>query len=531
MAGTKGYPGSDAPPDDKPFRPGGLWERLTTVFKSVSWQLLYANNNVVGYRLLLSLQGDSLPRQSFVWGPVVVTVIVGWLSGSYWNPGAAMFKQLDEQSFNQQHEPQIITLMDNTGGSNYSWATLWDYSQPLHTPSGTVGSSCFSLFNNDDDDDRSGWPTHSGHTYGVNCYEHPCCTQQGNCIFAPNPIKTHSMDCACNECLDSLDEMLATFINTECNSISDNSFLCTTDIYPQASTQEPNPNLVSYPAEGRTVARKADSTTNNPYFPPNNDLYFQPTQDLNFQPTQDPYFPPTQNSYCPPLAQNSYCPQLAQDPYCLPPTQDTYCPPTQGLTSSSIQELTTLSTKNEASSSIQELTTLSTKNEDSSSTQELTSLSTKEEAYSLIQELTALLTKNEASSSTKNEASSSTKNEASSSTKNQASSSTQDQASSSTQDQASSSTQDLTSKPTKKRKISGQTHPASEHSVGVEECGIDGCRRRFTITSALLSHKAKKHGLKTEICGINGCILRFVSSDLATHQAQEHGQGGDKQGD
>ena len=62
---TNSYSSSDTPPDDKPYRPRGLWESLTTVVESVSWQLLYATTEVVGYKLLLSLQENSLSPQPF----------------------------------------------------------------------------------------------------------------------------------------------------------------------------------------------------------------------------------------------------------------------------------------------------------------------------------------------------------------------------------------------------------------------------------------------------------------------------------
>ncbi|MGI9279565.1 MAG: TolC family protein, partial [Endozoicomonas sp.] len=97
MTNISGYSGSDTPPDDKPYWPRSFWESLTTVVESVTWQLLYASNEVIGYKLLLAFQKDSYQPQPFSWMPVVATVVVGWLTRSNWNPEAPLFNQLDEQ--------------------------------------------------------------------------------------------------------------------------------------------------------------------------------------------------------------------------------------------------------------------------------------------------------------------------------------------------------------------------------------------------------------------------------------------------
>ena len=83
---TNGYLGPDTPPDDKPYKPGGLWESLTTVVVSISWQLLYATNEVVGYKLFINFSEGSLKPPSCLWVPLVGTVVVGWLTRSHWNP-------------------------------------------------------------------------------------------------------------------------------------------------------------------------------------------------------------------------------------------------------------------------------------------------------------------------------------------------------------------------------------------------------------------------------------------------------------
>ena len=158
---TNSYSGSDTPPDDKPYSPRRYWERLTTVVESVSWQLLYASNEVTGYKLLLAFQEDSYQPQPFSWIPVVATVVVGWLTRSNWNPEAPMFNQLDEQATNQQHELQIITLMDNPGGGYSQAAGSWDYGWSFDMYSSSAANSYNSFGNHQREyyGDDPGWPT------------------------------------------------------------------------------------------------------------------------------------------------------------------------------------------------------------------------------------------------------------------------------------------------------------------------------------------------------------------------------------
>ncbi|WP_187300028.1 C2H2-type zinc finger protein [Endozoicomonas montiporae] len=178
---TNCYSGSDTPPEDKPYRPRGLWESLTTVVESVTLQLLYASNEVIGYELLLTLQEDSLSPQPFLWIPVVATVVVGWLSRNRWNPETPLFNQLDEQEFNKQHELQIISFMfEPPSNSSHSSMVLFDPPQPNYPHSSRVYNA---RANTHGGGDGGGWQE-SQHTLGDNCYI-GCCW--GRCQYAlPN---------------------------------------------------------------------------------------------------------------------------------------------------------------------------------------------------------------------------------------------------------------------------------------------------------------------------------------------------------
>ncbi len=125
---------------------------------------------------------------------------------------------------------QIITLMYGTGGGNYSGTTgPENHCQPFSRHS----EKSHSLYDNDHNDENSGRPTDSRHSFDENCHEQPCCHRQGRCIFAPST-------------------------STWCRSTSDDSFVGRTDVYLQTRDQESGP--VSHPAKVPRVDSGADST-------------------------------------------------------------------------------------------------------------------------------------------------------------------------------------------------------------------------------------------------------------------------------
>ena len=266
---TSSYSGSDTPPDDKPYSPRGYRERLTTVVESVSWQLLYASNEVTGYKLLLAFQEDSYQPQLFSWMPVVATVVVGWLARSNWNPEAPMFNQLDEQATNQQHELQIITLMDKPGGG-YSQATeSWGHGQSFDMYSSSAANSynSFGNYQRGYHGDDPGWPTIPIHSYGENCYEQPCCFQLGHCILAPSlATSQHKDTCRCQDCMADLSAYAPQPpISTQFDSISYGSIACSLTNYPQTGAVEVDSTTDHLERVAPAKRKKRTHTGGKPY--------------------------------------------------------------------------------------------------------------------------------------------------------------------------------------------------------------------------------------------------------------------------
>ncbi|WP_257282516.1 C2H2-type zinc finger protein, partial [Endozoicomonas sp. ISHI1] len=130
----------------------------------------------------------------------------------------------------RRNKLQIITLMYGTGGGNDSRTTgPEDHGRSFNRHS----EKSHSLYDNDHNDENSGWPADSRHSLDENCHEQPCCHRKGHCIFAPST-------------------------SIQCRSTSDDSFACRTDVYLQTGDQESDP--VSHPAEVPTVVSGADST-------------------------------------------------------------------------------------------------------------------------------------------------------------------------------------------------------------------------------------------------------------------------------
>ncbi|WP_061509508.1 RING finger protein [Endozoicomonas montiporae] len=182
---TSSYAGSDSPPDDKPYRPPGSWQTVTTVVESI-WQPLYANREVIGYTLILTLQKQGSPPESqpYLWLPLVATVVVGWLTRKHWNPELPLFSQMDEQESSEQHELQIITLMNSNQGSSF-WLSFPERQQDqsfgsCYSFGYSPSSGCLS----GNSGGGGGFPPGSAHTFGQHCPEHPC--NNGPCTYASN---------------------------------------------------------------------------------------------------------------------------------------------------------------------------------------------------------------------------------------------------------------------------------------------------------------------------------------------------------
>ncbi|AMO55233.1 zinc finger C2H2-type domain-containing protein [Endozoicomonas montiporae CL-33] len=250
---TNSYSVPDTPPDDKPYSPRGYWERPKKVVKSVSWELLYVSNEVIGYKLLLAFQEDSYQPQPFSWIPVVATIVVGWLSTTYWNLEAPMFTQLDQQEIHANHELQIITLPAGGGDSNTTCVTSGVTGSGLTSqkyPSRFYYQSAATWVRdgtNDGEGDEPHEPWHS------RCETVRCPTCNGLCELRPrvNPPDD----------LNSQEQPL--LLMTHCRPDPDGSFACSVNAEPQTEGQKSNPHPLNnmHPARFDTVLSAADSTT------------------------------------------------------------------------------------------------------------------------------------------------------------------------------------------------------------------------------------------------------------------------------
>ena len=250
ITGTNGYPGPDTPPDDKPYRPGGFWVSLTTVVESVSWELLYVANDVAGYKLLLSLQEDSLSPQPFSWMPVVSAVIVGWLSRSDWNPEAPLFNQLDEQVIHASHELRIITLPlpehEASGTTHKTTGTrITGNGLTRQKPSGGFNfRSVATWFSGGAGGDQPHEPWHSRSET-----DH-CPTCNGICELRPRINQPGSRNTQ------------GQFLITRCQPNPDASITCSANICQQTGCQKSSPHSLNMPPdEIQATGVEADSAT------------------------------------------------------------------------------------------------------------------------------------------------------------------------------------------------------------------------------------------------------------------------------
>ena len=200
-----------------------------------------------------------------------MTIVMGWLSRSHWNPELPVFNQLDEQESKQQRELQIITLMDRPYGG-YSSSTLpwgWDQGQPFNMFSTFTGHSYSSITNypflfGDD----PGWPIPPRHTQDENCPLQPCCYQR-HCILRPTTLASQYGDyCCCADCLGS-SITRQPIASTQCDSTPDQTIMCRTHIHLQTGCPESNPHSVNMGSvESETITQKAGSTTQAQGNPP-----------------------------------------------------------------------------------------------------------------------------------------------------------------------------------------------------------------------------------------------------------------------
>ncbi|WP_257281743.1 hypothetical protein [Endozoicomonas sp. ISHI1] len=181
VADTNSCAGSDSPPGDKPHRSRGYSVKKPMI-ESISWQLLYATDLLVGYKLILTCKEasrSSTPHSSL---PEAV-VAIGSLLRRYWYLDSSMFapieEQIEQQEASQENPFAITTMMFGSGQARQQGRPPESSGQPVRqtTPHPTDYFASFPYY---DFDDGNGPPPKHLHTFGLNCFVHPC---YGVCQF------------------------------------------------------------------------------------------------------------------------------------------------------------------------------------------------------------------------------------------------------------------------------------------------------------------------------------------------------------
>ncbi|WOG29015.1 hypothetical protein [Endozoicomonas sp. 8E] len=151
----------------------------TTLIESISWQLLYATQLLVEYKLILSSKGFPISKNLYSRVPLDMVVAVGWFLKNYWNPDSPLFKSIARQELNHRHPFAIITAMFGSGENPPQYPPSKSSGQPASQAAtqftGSIASSLNSGSGGDNRDPLQHW-----HTLGLNCFVYPC---HGVCRF------------------------------------------------------------------------------------------------------------------------------------------------------------------------------------------------------------------------------------------------------------------------------------------------------------------------------------------------------------
>ncbi|WP_422472303.1 hypothetical protein [Endozoicomonas sp. ALB032] len=181
IADTNGCTGSDSLPDEKRHKLSS-YELKMNLIESISWQLLYATQLLVAYELILTTNHAPVCCKRYSWLPVKVVVAAGWLVKSYWNSESSLFNPIE------QHEATSMLTQGDLPFVTVTAAFGSGHNQQQYSPSASSGqqspgtvtcpASSFTsfLYSEFDDGDRD--PQQHQHTFGLNCFVHPC---QGFC--------------------------------------------------------------------------------------------------------------------------------------------------------------------------------------------------------------------------------------------------------------------------------------------------------------------------------------------------------------
>ncbi|WP_422137023.1 hypothetical protein [Endozoicomonas sp. ALD040] len=196
IADTKGYSGSDLPPEKKCRKPDAIRVKKN-ITEMISWQLIYATNLLVAYELILTTKGPPLNSNPYAWLPL--EVVVSWLLKSYWNPDSWLFNPIEQQA-SQGLPFASITIMSGSGQNQEQYSPSKSSCQQA-PPTTTRHTASFAPSLNTDYADGNGDPQQPSHSLDLNCYVYPC---NGVCRFRSSSDSTEpplwTMDCEENSC-------------------------------------------------------------------------------------------------------------------------------------------------------------------------------------------------------------------------------------------------------------------------------------------------------------------------------------------
>ncbi|WOG26147.1 hypothetical protein [Endozoicomonas sp. 8E] len=176
---SSSYAEAGSPPDDKPQRPDGDGAK-TPLIESISWPLLFATHMLVDYKLTLTIKKAPLRSPFSRLSPEVIA-LVGWLLKSYWNPDSPLFNAIEQQAPSHNHPHPSITVMFGSGHDQHQYQPSESSDQQApQTNTRTAGS--FIAPQNTDYRGGNQGPHQYSHTFGLNCFIHPC---HGACQFRP----------------------------------------------------------------------------------------------------------------------------------------------------------------------------------------------------------------------------------------------------------------------------------------------------------------------------------------------------------
>ncbi|WOG25836.1 hypothetical protein [Endozoicomonas sp. 8E] len=150
----------------------------TSLFDSISWQLIYATHFLVAYKLVMITSDATLRTKLYSGVPAEAFVAVGTLLQSYWNTDSPLFNPIGQLEASQD-DPFVITTMMLPGhGQQQSQQKSQEPNQPSASPGQQASHSTRLLkatltYRSGSGDGNKG-PGQQKHTLGLNCHVDTC---------------------------------------------------------------------------------------------------------------------------------------------------------------------------------------------------------------------------------------------------------------------------------------------------------------------------------------------------------------------